>query len=253
MPQAKIEDCMDLLWSLIEEKSPYDTKMIKRTAKIADMTMETALNQCREGRPEYEIGIAAQKVAAANGAEVGTGTTVRTHLYIASGSETLANLRPYSYTAKKLKRGEMFIIDLSVHYNGYYTDFCRTVCVGKPSKEQRGLFDVVEETHYTLFDSLKPGTTGAELWEIAYNIAKRYGREDRMNIWMGHGTGIVISEPPFLYKSDKRPLRKGTFVNIEPGIFLPETIGSASLEDATFIGAKGASWVTKCERGLHIA
>lgn len=253
LPDAKVKDCMDLMWKLIEDKSPYDQRMIRKTAKIADMKMETALEECEEGKPEYEVGLAAEKVAVANGAEFGNGATVRTHLYIASGSGVLANVRPYKYTAKKLKRGEMFFIDLSVCFNGYYTDFCRTVCVGKPSKKQKELFEFVEQTHYALFDKLKPGTTGAELWDLAYDMAKKKGYEDRINIWMGHGTGIVISEPPFLVKYDERPLRKGTFVNIEPGAFFPETIGSSSLEDATFVGAKRASWVTKCERGLHIA
>lgn len=253
LPEATFEDTTGLLWKLIETKSPYDCKMIRKTAKIADETMETVLDECKEGKTEYEIGLAAEATAIAHGAEFGTGSTVRTHLYLASGSEVLANVRPYKYTAKRLKRGEMFFVDLSVCYNGYYIDFCRTICVGKPSSKQKEIFDIVAHMHHELFGRLKPGITGAELWNIAYNLAKEKKCENRMNIWMGHGTGIVISEPPFMVKDDTRPLKKGTFVNIEPGIFLPGSVGSAAIEDVTFVGQKGAKFVTKCERELRIA
>ncbi len=253
LPKAILKDTTDLLSDLVETKSPYDCRMIRKTAKIADKTMETVLDGCEIGKPEYEIGLAAEAVAIAHGAEFGTGSTVRTHMYLASGSETLTNVRPYKYTSKKLKKGEMFFTDLSVCYKGYYTDFCRTICMGKPSPKQREIFDIVTHTHEELFDMLKPGVTGVELWDLAYDIAKENGYEDRINVWMGHGTGVIISEPPFMTKEDHRPLKKGTFVNIEPGIFLPETVGNAAIEDATFIGAKGAEFVTKCNRELHIA
>lgn len=253
LPGAKFKDATGLLWELTSAKSPYDCRMIRKTAKIADIMMETALNECGEGVAEYEFGMAAEAAAVANGAEFGSGSTVRTHMYIGSGSEVIANLRPYEYTAKKLKRGEMFFIDLSVCYRGYYIDFCRTVCVGKPSPKQKVIFESVTNMHQELFKALKPGVTGSELWDLAYKLSKEEGYENRMNIWVGHGTGIAISEPPYMSKDDNRPLRKGTFVNIEPGIFLPESIGSAAIEDTTFIGVKRAEFVTKCNRELHVA
>lgn len=252
LPRATFKDATGLLSELIETKSPYDCRMIRKAAKIADKTMETALDGCEEGKTEYEFGLAAEATAIAHGAEFGMGSTVRTNLCIGSGSEVLANLRPYKYTAKKLKRGEMFFIDLVVCYNGYYIDFCRTVCVGKPTPKQKEIFEIVTYMHQELFKKLKPGVTGGELWDLAYNLARDEGYENRMNIWMGHGTGISVAEPPFMVKDNPCPLKKRTFVNIEPGIFLPETVGSAAIEDATFVDGKRAKFVTKCGRELNI-
>ena len=83
-------------------------------------------------------------------------------------------------------------------------------------------------------------------------MAKKYGMEKDVNLgWFGHGTGIIISEPPFINYGIKDVIKSNTFVNIEPGIFLPD-IGRCFLEDATFITEKGAEFVTSCPRELHI-
>lgn len=250
-PKAAFEDATAMLWELIEDKSPFDCTMIRKAAWIADRTMETVIGKSAAGRTEYEIGLAAEATALSHGAEFGTGSTVRTHLYMNTGSEILSNFRPYKYTGRKLKKGDLFCVDLSVCYNGYYADFCRTICVGKPTPKQQRLFDTVEEIHFALFESLKPGVRGGDLWDLGCKIAHRAGYRN-LNAWFGHGTGLIISEPPFLAAGETRTIKAGTFVNIEPGIFLPKTVGSVDIEDATFITAKGAEWVTKCDRSLHI-
>lgn len=99
---------------------------------------------------------------------------------------------------------------------------------------------------------VRPDITGSELWEIGYNIAEKAGYAEHINIWFGHGIGIEVIEPPFLDKGDMRTLKQGTFVNIEPGIFLPG-IGGAAIEDTTFITKRGVEFVTKCNRELHVA
>jgi len=250
-PAAQFGDATGLLWELIEEKSAFDIRMIRKAAQIADQMMETVIEQCAAGVTEYEVGLAAEATAIAHGAEFGTGSTVRTHLYMNTGSEILSNFRPYKYTGKKLKKGELFCVDLSVCYDGFYADFCRTFCVGKPTRKQQHLFDTVEEMHYALYERLKPGVSGGELWNLGCDIAHRAGDEN-VNVWFGHGTGIIISEPPFLANGETRPIKANTFINIEPGIFLPQTVGSAAIEDAVFVTSGGGEWVTQCERGLLI-
>jgi Xaa-Pro aminopeptidase len=253
--QLELVDATGVLSKLIEAKSEYDQEMVRRSASIGDATMWEALRTCGEGVPEYEVGIAAERVASARGAEQGSGTQTRTHIYIASSSELVSNVRPFRYTGRRLERGDMFFIDLSVCYRGYYTDFCRTVVVGEPSPEQQEIFDVVKACHEYLIDKVEPGLTGAEVFDLSMvpvqERAPQYA--DKVNfVWAGHGTGLIISEPPFFTKGEERKIQANTFINVEPGLFVPG-VGNASIEDMLFVSESGVSLVTDCPRDLHVA
>ena len=70
-------------------------------------------------------------------------------------------------------------------------------------------------------------------------------------VWFGHGTGLIISEPPFFTPGEERKLQPNTFVNIEPGVFVPG-VGNSSIEDMLFLSDSGVELVTQCPRGLHV-
>ncbi|MFQ5913384.1 MAG: M24 family metallopeptidase [Nitrospinota bacterium] len=254
LPRAKIKDATPMLLGVLERKSDYDIGMIRKTANIADKVMMAAMNACGPGVPEYKVGLAAEQVAWENGCEFGSGSQNRTVIVVASSNLVLSNVRPYRFTRKPLKKGEMFFIDLSVCFRGYYIDFCRTVCIGRPTQKQRDAYDAVMEIHKSTFKLMRPGVTGEELWDNGLKVARQTGFEKAINfVWLGHGTGLVNSEYPFFAPGEKRALKFKTFANLEPGVFLPGKVGSSSVEDTVFIDKKEAKFVTKCPRDLHIA
>ncbi|MFQ5911898.1 MAG: M24 family metallopeptidase [Nitrospinota bacterium] len=254
LPKAELKDATAMLWSVLARKSPYDIEMINNTAKIADNVMMAALNACGPGVPEFEAGLAAERVAWENGCEYGSGSQVRTHIYVASGSTVISNVRPYRFTRKPLQKGEMFFIDLSICYQGYYTCFCRSVCVGPPTGKQKDVYDAVMAMHKATFEAMRPGVSGEELWEVGLEVARQAGYEKEVNfVWNGHGTGLINSEYPFFAPGEKRTLEANTFANLEPGIFPLGEVGTCSIEDAVFIGEEKSVFATKCPRDLHIA
>jgi Xaa-Pro aminopeptidase len=254
LPKARLRDATAMLWALLEEKSPYDIEMIRKTARIADQAMRAALNACGPGVPEYEVGLSAERVAWEKGCECEGGSQTRSRVIVGSGSGIVSNVRPYPFTRKRLRRGEMFFIDLSLCFHGYYTDFCRTVSIGPPSQKQRDVYDAVMEIYQATFRAMRPGVTGEELWEIGLEVARRTGFEKEINfVWLGHGTGLTLSEYPFFAPGEKRALKANTFANLEPGLFPLGKVGTCSVEDTLFIGEKKTELVTRCPRDLHIA
>jgi Xaa-Pro aminopeptidase len=253
-PSAELVDVTPLLNGLLEHKTAYDREMIRHAATIADAGMVAALNACGPGVPEYRVGFAAEEAMAAAGGEFGTGVTVRTHIYVASSSKIKSNVRPYKYTARRLEKGDMFFIDLSASFRGYYTDFCRTVVVGPPTDKQQRMYDCTMATHQRMAASLRPGISGEEVFRIGREVAREWGFEygDINNVWLGHATGLILSEPPFFAEGETRPVRAETFVNIEPGIFIPAH-GSTSVEDTLWVTQEGAELVTQAPRHLHVA
>jgi Xaa-Pro aminopeptidase len=154
-----------------------------------------------------------------------------------------------------MEPGDMFFIDLSVCLRGYYIDFCRTVVIGEPTPDQQTVFNGVMACHAYVKERLRPGLTGAEVFELglASHTETTPQYKDVINwVWLGHGTGLIISEPPFFTQGESRTIKENSFVNIEPGLFVPG-VGNSSIEDTLFVTGDGASFVTECPRELHVA
>jgi len=108
---------------------------------------------------------------------------------------------------------------------------------------------------YDIKNGLAPGMTGDDVYNLGLASVDRHAPEyrDHVNlVWFGHGTGLIISEPPFFTPGEQRRLAANTFVNIEPGLFVPG-VGTASIEDMLYLTDDGATFVTNCPRELHIA
>ena len=253
LPEAELAECRDVWGDLVRAPTPYDREMVRRTAAVADAGMRAALEACREGVPEYEVGLASMRAMAGLGAEFLHGGATSTHVNIGAGSTVISNVRPYLFTGKRLERGEMFWLDLSAMYAGYYVDFDRTAVIGSPTPEQQRLYDVCREIYDALKAALRPGITGGELYRIGQAVADRHGLGKAANhVYLGHATGITTNERPFLVEGETQPVTAGCLINLEPGIFVPG-VGGTSLEDTFLVGDDGIESLTQCERALHIA
>jgi Xaa-Pro aminopeptidase len=252
-PRAELAECRGVLGELVRTPTPYDLAMMRRTARVADAGMRAALDACREGVPEYEVGLASMRAMAALGAEFFHGGATSTHVNIGAGSGVISNVRPYLFTGKRLERGEMFWLDLSAMYRGYYVDFDRTAVIGPPRPEQRRLYDVCREIYEALQAALRPGVTGGELYRVGQAVAERHNLGTAVNhVYLGHATGITTNERPFLVEGETQPVTAGCLINLEPGIFVPE-VGGTSLEDTFLVREDGIESLTQCDRTLHIA
>ncbi|MEE9274560.1 MAG: Xaa-Pro peptidase family protein [bacterium] len=252
-PDTELVDAAPLWTRIVSAPSEFDRSMICRTAEIADAGMRTALDACREGAPEYEVCIEALRVMASMGAEFLHGGGPSTHINMGSGSRVVSNVRPFLFTTRKLEAGDMFWLDLSASYAGYYVDFDRTVSIGEPNAKQRRIYDTCREMYDALFAAIRPGAKGKDVFRAGFEVAKAAGYEDTYNlIYLGHMSGITTSERPFIIPEEEMELPEGGYLNIEPGIFEVET-GTSSLEDIILVGPEGGEAVTRCDLGLHVA
>src|SRR5919109_941479 len=86
----------------------------------------------------------------------------------------------------------------------------------------------------------RPGISGGELWEKANAVAEEAGYAAYSNhVYLGHTTGITTSSRPVVARGETEPLRAGSFLNVEPGIFVPG-VGSACIENTLHITEAGA-------------
>jgi Xaa-Pro aminopeptidase len=189
---------------------------------------------------------------AAEGAEFLHGSGYSTHINIGSFSDVVSNVRPFLFTSRRLEAGQMFWLDLSASHEGCYTDTDRTISVGEPTPAQRELYEVAAEMYRVLVAGARPGVTGGELWESANRVAAEAGYEGNSNlVYLGHTTGITTSSRPAIAKGETAEIVEGSFLNVEPGIFVPG-VGSACIENTLHITSKGATAINGFGTEVHV-
>ena len=124
---------------------------------------------------------------------------------------------------KKLKKGDIINIDVTVILDGWYGDSSRMYFAGPPSVKARRLVDITYECLMRGIAAVKPGAT---LGDIGHAI-QTYAEEQRcgvVDVFCGHGLGRVFHDAPNIMhvgQPGEGPLLlEGMFFTIEPMINL---------------------------------
>ncbi len=122
---------------------------------------------------------------------------------------------------KKLKKGDIMNIDVTVIKDGYHGDSSRMYFVGEPSILARRLCRVTHEAMMIGIEMVKPGV---RLGDIGHAIQK-HAEGERFSVvreFCGHGIGEGFHEPPHVLHygkpNTKETLKAGMIFTIEPMI-----------------------------------
>lgn len=120
---------------------------------------------------------------------------------------------------KKLKKGDILNIDITVIKDGYHGDTSRMFFVGEPSVLARRLCRITHEAMMVGIHMVKPGV---KLGDIGHAI-QQYAENERFTIveeFCGHGLGADFHEPPHVLHygkpGTKETLKAGMIFTIEP-------------------------------------
>jgi Xaa-Pro aminopeptidase len=252
LADASFGDAVPVWEDIVAAPSPYDVTKIRETAAVADLGLAGAVEAAGEGVPEYELCFHSLARMAAAGADFLHGSGLSTHVNTGSFSDVISNVRPHLFSRRPLEAGQMFWLDLSACYEGYYTDTDRTISVGEPSPEQRELYEVTAEMYRVMLVEARAGVPGGDLWESATKVAVDAGYGDYSNhVYLGHTTGITTSSRPVVARGETAELRPGSFLNVEPGIFVPG-VGSACIENTLHITEDGATPINEFGIEIHV-
>ena len=122
---------------------------------------------------------------------------------------------------KKLKKGDIINIDITVIKDGYHGDNSRMYYVGKPSILAKRICDVARESMMIGIRMVKPGV---QLGDIGHAI-QMHAESNNFSVvreYCGHGIGKVFHEEPQVLHYGKpntgMTLREGMTFTIEPMI-----------------------------------
>jgi Xaa-Pro aminopeptidase len=133
----------------------------------------------------------------------------------------IVHYRVSEATNRKLKPGELFLIDSGAQYLDGTTDITRTVAVGKPTEEMRERFTLVLKGHIAVASARFPkGTRGIDLDPFARRALWQAGLD--YDHGTGHGIGSYLSVhegPQSISRAGMAMLEPGMIISNEPGYY----------------------------------
>jgi Xaa-Pro dipeptidase len=119
-------------------------------------------------------------------------------------------------TDRRLRQGDILLIDTGAKYGGYYCDFDRNVAIGAPSPIVRRVHDALWRATEAGIAAAVVGNTAADVFHAQAVVLEAGGFAIGNVGRFGHGLGKVMTEFPSNKPIDKTPLRPGMVLTIEP-------------------------------------
>jgi Xaa-Pro dipeptidase len=148
------------------------------------------------------------------------------------------------------KPGDVLVSGAGCPVWGYNSELERTMIIGRPSDEQKRMFDHMLALQDTAFRSMHPGVTCSQVDQA---VRAYYAENGLIQYWkhhVGHAIGLRYHEGPFLDLGDHTQLRPGMVFTVEPGLYIPE-LGGFRHSDTVVITEDGVELLTYYPRDLE--
>ena len=267
----KPDEIVDI-WPAIQKvrmiKSPYETGIIRRAAKLADFMVATARANLRVGIREVELAAIVEGEARKRGHQglvrtrgfnqevywghllSGPEAASLTFVDSPTGGMGLSPASPQGSGFRKIGRLEPVIMDLVGTVDGYIVDQTRTFFIGYPPKILIRAYEAAIEIEDALAAAIRPGVTAADIFRLAQQMAEDLdlaeyfmGYDNQRAGFCGHGTGLELDEAPVISAADNTPLAAGMVLALEPKFSFPD-LGVVGVEDTFLVTDTGVEKLT---------
>ncbi len=242
-PDTLIKDIAPLIEEMRVIKDSVEVSRIQKAINVTGEAFVDACRICRPGMYEFEIEAMIEYIFRRNG-------SARPAFSSITGSGPNAVTLHYSDNNRKMKEGDLLLMDIGAEYGYYAADISRTIPVnGRFTREQRDIYDLVLKAQEAAIDEMQPGkplyaghpkatsviarglfdlgllTDTASVWQ------KEFYTIYQINHYLGLGVhdagdyglpGAFIRDLIAVDTAIGRPLREGMVLTVEPGIYLRE-------------------------------
>jgi Xaa-Pro aminopeptidase len=150
------------------------------------------------------------------------------------------------YTPQRgwVKEGEIFRMDVSSHYMGYWTNIGRMGSIGKPTQDQESAYKENLKLKTAALEMLKPGVACNEVYAHVVRTAEKQAVGFWKEPGIGHGVGASHHEAPYLNLSCSTELKAGMVIALDIYTYGPRQalIHSKDVYAITENGNRKLSW-----------
>jgi Xaa-Pro aminopeptidase len=239
LPEARFTLAAPLLMPLRQVKDEHELATMRHAAHLIEKVFDASLAMLKPGVTMQDIydEIDAQMV------RVGAvGNSFPTDMeFNGPGLQG----RPTIDTLVPLTSGCMVSYDIGLVYEGYCSDFGRSVIVGEPRPEFLRHYKMLREARDAAVNRIRPGVMAREVHGEIRRVFAEYGwdRPGEGEALFGHGIGLDLHEPPLINQWDDSPLRENLVLALEPRAYRKDVGGR--IEDMVQVTAEGAVPLTK--------
>ena len=250
-PGARWSDATALLHELRALKTEQEVSRLRLTQRVAAFGLEKFHEWTSPGRTEAELAAMVYEACLTRGVRLRQARHINVYPQVSSGPNAQRAWRPIVTTgSRRLRTGEVALLELAVCVDGFWVDVTRVKVAGKPSALQKDVFEVVKNAQKAAIMTMRPGVEASVPHDEATRIIVEAGFEKYMAHLTGHGLGFRYHEPePLLMPGNTMKLRPGHFSSVEPGLYGPG-FGGIRLEDNVVVTAEGVENLTKTSKTI---
>jgi len=237
-----IVDASMLLWSLRIIKSPAEIEMMRRSSDVTAAAFAAGFEAAKPGMTEADVSRVCAETMVERGAE-------RPGFILVTSGRRNHHILSGKPTDRKLEKGDMIWIDMGAVVDGYWSDFCRSAYFGKPAKDleegQRMILDVND----AMIGATRPGEPVRKVAEAAQDAFRKHGVSVSLGSGrVGHGMGLMSTEPPHVALYEETICEDGLIFTIEPRVTNEK--GVFNCEELLLVTKAGVDVLTTSPRNI---
>ena len=219
---AKFKDAFLLVNWVRMIKSSQELLYMRQAGEIANLAMKGAMRKARPGIRQCDVIAELNKITTSGTKHFGGTFTCKPPNAMVGKYCSAPHL---SWTDQKLKKNEIFYIELGGVKHRYHVPLARCIYMGKAPKKMVELSKVINEGLNSVLDKVKPGITGHELEETWKNVISKYGitKDSRIGYPVGIGYPPTWGElTTSLRKGDHNTFEENMTFHCIPALWMKE-------------------------------
>lgn len=214
MSDVQFVDASNILIKLRMVKSQEELAYIRRATDITGKARQRLFSLVRSGMTERDIARLMRQLILEEGGD--NTSFVILQLDLPGAGNQFHYDRP-------LEKGTVLAIDAGATIGMYTIDYARMATLGPATTKQKDLHRKVLEVNQKMANALRPGVRCSEIFLLGAKAIEDIGLETlrppkTSGNRMGHGQGLLITEPPSIAAGDDTTLEQGMVISTEPGV-----------------------------------
>ncbi|OKP04208.1 Xaa-Pro aminopeptidase [Xenorhabdus eapokensis] len=213
-------------------KSEAELEIMRKAGEISAQAHTRAMQVCRSGMFEYQLEAEIHHEFTYQGARYPAYNTI-------VGAGENACILHYTENERRMKDGDLVLIDAGCEYQGYAGDITRTFPVnGKFTRPQREIYDIVLEAINLSLDLYRPGISISEVTRQVVRVMVKglvrlgimHGEVEQLietNAYrqffmhgLSHWLGLDVHDVGDYGVDRDRILEPGMVLTVEPGLYI---------------------------------
>ena len=218
-PNAELVNGSPIVNELRRVKSDRELELMTHACSIADRAMAATEDKVHPGVTMVDLHEEIEHQLRVLGSRL---PSFPTHMF-SYGQHRHDSQDPTGLEA--IAEGEPVMFDFGAVWQGYCSDFGRTVVAGEPHAEYERCYEIMLAAQEAGRAAAVPGALASEVNAACRGPIEEAGLGETFRHRMGHGIGVDVHEWPFISEEDMTPLEAGMTFTDEPSILWDGALG----------------------------